>query len=97
MTKKAVFTLKLERELRDEFMAEAVALDRPASQVVRGLMREFVRSQREARLCGELLRHKVDAGRREIRAGDGRFQAEVEADFAARRATLLRRARKAGT
>ena len=41
MTKEAVFTMKIEPDLREEFMAEAQALDRPASQVVRDLMREF--------------------------------------------------------
>lgn len=45
MTKEAVFTMKLDPEVRDEFMAEAQAMDRPASQAVRDLMREFVRRQ----------------------------------------------------
>jgi predicted transcriptional regulator len=49
MAKEAVFTMKLEAELRDEFMAEAAAAHRPASQVLRELMRDFVRRQREAR------------------------------------------------
>jgi predicted transcriptional regulator len=49
MTKGAVFTMKLEAELRDEFMAEAEAAHRPASQVLRELMRDFVRRQRELR------------------------------------------------
>ena len=35
MSKQAVFTMKLESELRDSFMAEAASEDRPASQVVR--------------------------------------------------------------
>jgi hypothetical protein len=42
MPKEAVFTMKLESELRDEFVAEAEAAHRPASQVVRELMRECV-------------------------------------------------------
>lgn len=96
MTKEAVFTMKLEPELRDEFMAEAQALDRPASQVVRDLMREFVRRQREAREYEAFVRRKVDAGRKDMRAGRGRSHAEVEADFAARRGELLRKAGKAG-
>ena len=33
MSKQAVFTMKLEPELRAEFMAEAEAAHRPASQV----------------------------------------------------------------
>lgn len=35
MSKQAVFTMKLEPELRAEFMAEAEAAHRPASQVLR--------------------------------------------------------------
>lgn len=42
MLKEAVFTMKLEPELRDAFMAEAEATHRPASQIVRELMRDFV-------------------------------------------------------
>ena len=38
MSTKAVFTMKLEPELRDTFMAEAAADDRPAAQVVRELI-----------------------------------------------------------
>jgi len=97
MTKEAVFTMKLEPELRDEFMAEAEALDRPASQVVRDLMREFVRRQREGREYEAFVRSKVEAGRNDMRAGRGRSHAEVEADFAARRSVLLRKAGKAGS
>lgn len=47
--KEAVFTLKLEADLRDAFMAEAEASHRPASQIVRDFMREFVRKQQEER------------------------------------------------
>jgi predicted transcriptional regulator len=47
--KEAVFTLKLEAELRDAFMAEAEASHRPASQIVRDFMRDFVRTQKEKR------------------------------------------------
>jgi hypothetical protein len=49
MAKEAVFTVKLEPELRDAFAAEAEAAHRPASQIVREFMREFVQRQREAR------------------------------------------------
>jgi predicted transcriptional regulator len=47
--KEAVFTLKLEAALRDAFMAEAEASHRPASQIVREFMREFVTKQQEER------------------------------------------------
>ena len=62
MSKEAVFTMKLELELRDALMAEAAASHRPASQIVRELMREFVQRQREAREHEAFLRGKVDGG-----------------------------------
>ncbi len=87
MSKEAVFTMKLEPELRAEFIAEAVAAHRPASQVLRELMREFVQRQREAREYAEFLSGKVEAGRVSMRAGRGHTNVEVEAKFAARRAS----------
>ncbi|WP_208543295.1 antitoxin of toxin-antitoxin stability system [Marilutibacter alkalisoli] len=83
--------MKLEPELRDQFMAEAAAAHRPASQVVRELMREFVQRQREAREYDEFLRRKVEKAREQMRAGLGRDNDEVEAEFAARRARLTAR------
>jgi hypothetical protein len=88
MPKEAVFTMKLEPTLRAEFVAEAEAAHRPASQVVRELMREFVLRQREARGYDEFLRSKVEAGRSSMRAGVGRSNDEVEAEFAARRVSV---------
>ena len=94
MSKQAVFTMKLEPELRAEFMAEAEAAHRPASQVLRELMREFVQRQRqrESREYDEFLRRKVEAGRASMRAGLGRSNDEVEAEFAARRASVASQA-----
>jgi hypothetical protein len=86
MPKEAVFTMKLEPELRAEFMAEAEAIHRPASQVLRELMREFVQRQREAREYDEFLNRKVEIARNSMRSGSGRPNEEVEAEFAARRA-----------
>lgn len=86
MLKEAVFTLKLEPELRAEFMAEAEAVHRPASQILRDLMRDFIRRQHEAREYDEFLRLKVEAGRASMRAGLGQSNDEVEADFVMRRA-----------
>jgi hypothetical protein len=48
MPKEAVFTMKLEPELRNEFIAPAEEAHRPAFQVMRELTRESKR-QREAR------------------------------------------------
>lgn len=90
MLKEAVFTMKLEAELRDEFMAEAQASHRPASQILRELMREFVQRQQEAREYDRYLRRKVDAGRASVRTGRGRSNEDVEATFAARRAAAAK-------
>lgn len=92
MSKEAVFTMKLEPELRDQFMAEAEAAHRPASQVVRELMREFVQRQRQAREYEEFLQHKVEAARTSMRASRGRSNEDVEAAAAARRAKVARQA-----
>jgi len=92
MSKEAVFTMKLEAELRDAFMAEAEATHRPASQVVRELMREFVQRQREGREYDEFLGKKVEAARASVRAGRGSPNDEVAARFAKRRADVADKA-----
>mgnify|MGYP003940136659 CR=1 FL=1 len=89
MAKDAVFTMKLEPELRDAFMAAAAAADRPASQIVRELMHEFVQQDRE---YVAWLQRKVDKARDEMRAGRGVPNEEVEARFAAKRKRLLKMA-----
>nr|WP_282098998.1 antitoxin of toxin-antitoxin stability system [Thauera aromatica] len=71
--------------MRAAFIAEAEAAHRPASQVVRELMREFIERQREAREYASFLQRKVDVARTSMRAGRGRTNDEVEAEFAARR------------
>ncbi|WP_110641217.1 antitoxin of toxin-antitoxin stability system [Salinicola sp. CPA57] len=96
MTKQSVFTMKLERELREAFMAEADAVHRPASQVARELMREYVERQREARERDEFLRRKVEKARASMRAGRGRPNDELEAEAAARRTALLRQIDEVG-
>lgn len=96
MSKEAVFTMKLESELRAEFMAEAEASHRPASQILRELMREFVQRQRQAREYEEFLRGKVASAREQIRAGEYASADDVEARSAARSSQLLGKAGSAG-
>ena len=88
MTKEAVFTMKLEPELRDAFMNEAQANHRPASQILRELMREFVQRQRQSREHDEFLTQKVQAARLSMEQGSSISNDEVEAQFAARRTQL---------
>lgn len=85
MPKEAVFTMKLEPALRDEFMSEAQATHRPASQILRELMREFVERQRRAREYDDFLANKVQTARASMQAGVGIPNDEVEAQFATRR------------
>ena len=66
MPKEAVFTMKLEPELRADFMAEAKASHRPASQLLRELMRDFVQRQKQAREYEDFVRGKVDLAREQI-------------------------------
>jgi predicted transcriptional regulator len=94
VSKEAVFTMKLEPELRAEFMAEAAASHRPASQIMRESMREFVQRQREAREYEAFLRSKVASAREQISAGEYTSADDVEERCAERRAQLLV---KAGT
>ncbi|MHA6686920.1 hypothetical protein [Mesorhizobium sp. A556] len=88
MAKEAVFTLKLEPELRDAFMNAAAAADRPASQIVREFMRDYVQQDKD---YVEFLRRKVEKARQSIAEGKWSSNEEVEARAAARRAELQRR------
>jgi predicted transcriptional regulator len=69
MAKEAVFTIKLESDLRDAFAAEAAATHRPASQIVREFMREFVQRQRAAREHDDWFRAEVQRALGDPRAG----------------------------
>jgi hypothetical protein len=92
MIKEAVFTLKLESELRDAFAAEAAAAHRPAAQIVRDFMRDFIERQRKARGYDAFLRKKTAAARASMRARKGRSNDQVEAKFATRRKLASSRA-----
>lgn len=85
MPKEAVFTMKLEPELRAEFMAEAEAAHRPASQIVRELMREYVQRQRQAREYDEFLHRKVKLARTSMHIGKSKSNDAIEGEFALRR------------
>ena len=69
MPKEAVFTLKLETELRDAFVAEAAAIHQPASQLVREFMRDFVRARQQAKDHDEWFRAEVQKALDDPRPG----------------------------
>ena len=87
MAKESVFTLKLEEDLRDAFMAEAAALDRPASQLVREFMRDFVRSRREEREHDTWFRAEVEKALKDKRPTIP--HEKVQKYFASRRTAAL--------
>lgn len=89
MAKDAVFTMKLEPELRDAFVAAAKREDRPASQLVREFMRGYVEQDRD---YVEFVRRKVERSRADFAAGRWRTHEEVQADFRRRREDILRKA-----
>ena len=45
MTKEVQMSIKMEPELRDQFMAVAATMHRPAAQIVRDLMRAYIARQ----------------------------------------------------
>jgi len=94
MLKESVFSMKLESELRNQFMAEAAAMDRPASQLVREFMRDFVQRQRQARDHDAWFRAEVEQSMREADNPDTRRIAdeEVRAGWRRQRAELEKRA-----
>ncbi|MDP3899098.1 MAG: antitoxin of toxin-antitoxin stability system [Mesorhizobium sp.] len=92
MAKEAVFTMKLEPELRDAFMAAAQREDRPASQIVREMMRDFVNQDRE---YVAWLQKKVDEARADVAAGRVYSQEEVKAHMDELFADLERKSREA--
>lgn len=89
MMKEAVFTMKLEPQLRADFISASQEVHRPASQVLRELMREFVQRQQQAKEYDQALQLKVNSARLSVRAGLGRANADVEADFAQRRSSVM--------
>lgn len=83
--KEAVFTMKLEPELRNAFMAAAESAHRPASQVMRELMREYVQRQKAAQEYQGFLEKKVAVARQQVAEGLVFSAEEVEKEFASLR------------
>ena len=93
MSKEAVFTLKLEADLRDAFMKEAEESHRPASQIVREFMRDFVKKQQDARDYDAWFRADIEQGLREADDPNTKWftHEEVKERMRDQRASLLAR------
>jgi len=97
MTKDAVFTMKVEADLRAAFIAEAEAVHRPASQLVRDYMRDFITQRRAEREHEAWFRAQVEEGARQ--ADDPAVKRipheRVADDWRRQRAALVKKAPKA--
>ncbi len=85
MSKQAVFTMKLEPDLRDTFMAEAMADGQSAAQVVRELMCGYIEQRRQTREYDAYLHRKVEVARTDKTAGRSFSNEDIEAEFSAAR------------
>jgi predicted transcriptional regulator len=94
MAKGALFTLKLEPTLRAAFMEEARSAHRPASQILRDLMRDYIDRQRAGRDHDAWFRTEVTEGLSEAVDPSIRRvpQAEMSESWRQRRATWAQRA-----
>ncbi len=91
MTDEATFTLTLDAELRDRFIAEADAALRPVEDLMRDLMRDFVERRHAARDAE--IRAEIQQALREADDPNSEFVSdeEVSADWLEHRDILLRR------
>lgn len=72
-------------------MASAAAEVRPASEVMRELMRNHILKRRRVQDWDEYLQHKVEAGGALAHAGRGRENGEIETAFAVKRQQVANR------
>lgn len=84
------FTFRVDETLKNEFASAAKTHDRTGSQLLRDFMREFVQQQREMTERDAWFRHQVQTGLDSANAGHLLPASEVEAKFAARRASTRR-------
>jgi predicted transcriptional regulator len=94
MPKDTVFTVKIESDLRAAFIAEAEAVHRPASQLVRDFMRDFIAERRAAREHDGWFRRQVEEGVRQ--AEDNTFtripHEEITGEWQTQLAALMKKA-----
>lgn len=72
MTKGVQMSIKMEPELRDQFMAVAATMHRPAAQIVRDLMRLYIARQ-------ETPNAATIAAMEELEQGKGKRSASADA------------------
>ncbi|MEQ5768880.1 hypothetical protein NFH98_14920 [Halomonas sp. H33-56] len=90
----ATFTFRVDEGLKAEFASAAKAHDRAGAQLLRDFMRNYVAQQQEAQDYDAWLVAKVEQSRASAEAGNLIPAADVEARFAARRASTRARLEK---
>lgn len=80
--------MKLEPELRADFMAEVANEDRPASQVMRELMCGYIEQCCQEREYDDYLQRRIESGRASMHAGRGRPNEKVEPTSAPKRSRV---------
>jgi len=90
----ATFTFRVDKGLKAEFASAAKAHDRTGAQLLRDFMRNYVAQQNEAQDYDAWLIAKVEQSRASANAGNLIPAADVEAQFAARRAATRARLAK---
>ena len=63
MTKEVQMSIKMEAELRDQFMAVAATMHRPAAQIVRDLMRLYIARQETPNAATIAAMEELEQGR----------------------------------
>ena len=87
----ATFTFRVDESLKAEFSSAAKARDRSSAQLLRDLMRDFVRQQKEAAAHDAWFRRQVQLGLDAASTGDVITAADVEAEAEAWRAAVRRK------
>lgn len=87
----ATFTFRVEEELKSAFSEAAKAQDQTGAQLLRGFMRDYVKSQQDQAEYDAWFRKQVQASRDSANAGHLIPAEEVEAEFAARREETRRK------
>ncbi|RUO65968.1 Predicted transcriptional regulator [Pseudidiomarina planktonica] len=87
----STFTIRVDDTLKSQFTQAAKSRDRSGAQLLRDFMREFVKQQQDTAEYDDWFRREVQAGLDSANAGNLVSAAEVEAQFAARRAATRRR------
>ena len=64
MPKEVQMSIKMESELRDQFMAVASDRHRPAAQIIRDLMRLYIADSRDSKTPNKLTANTIRKGRK---------------------------------